>query len=358
MVLDIIPARLQNQCLSETEFNEPSEVVEWFGAIQAQDYAGAKWALSQRLKNRMTDAAIEKAFNEGQILRTHVMRPTWHFITPTEIRWVLELTAPRVRMGLTHMDRQLGQDQAVFKKSNSVLVKALQGGKQLTRSELAPILQKAGLAIEELRLGHILIHAELDGVICSGARKGKQFTYALLDERAPEAKTLERADALAELTRRYFRSHGPAALQDFVWWSGLTTTDARQGIDAVQSEFQSETVDGKTYWFSSSRAGKSVLSKAYLLPNYDEYTVGYKDRSAIFDGAHSDKLSAFRESILTQTILIGGEIAGTWKRTIKKNEVIVEAAPFMTLKKAETQAITSAIEGYGKFLGLPTKIQL
>src|ERR1043166_2366912 len=184
MALDIIRERLQNQCLSETEFEEPAQVVEWFGAIQAQDYAGAKWALSQRLKNRMTDAAIDQVFNEGRILRTHVMRPTWHFVTPTDIRWMLELTAPRVRILLAHMDRQLGQDQTDFKKSNSVLSKALRGGKQLTRSELAPILQRAGLATEELRLGHMLIHAELDGVICSGARKGKQFTYALLEERA------------------------------------------------------------------------------------------------------------------------------------------------------------------------------
>ena len=286
------------------------------------------------------------------------MRPTWHFVTPTDIRWMLELTAPRVRILLAHMDRQLGQDQAVFKKSNSVLSEALRGGKQLTRSELAPILQRAGLATEELRLGHMLIHAELDGVICSGARKGKQFTYALLEERAPEAKTLDRAEALAELTRRYFRSHAPATLQDFVWWSGLTMSNARQGIEAVQSEFEAETVDGKTYWFPVFSSGQKSLSKAYLLPNYDEYTVGYKDRSAIFDGTHIDKLVAFRESILTQTILIGGEIAGTWKRTIKKSEVIVEIAPFTALKKAETQAVITAIEGYGKFLDLPTKVKM
>jgi winged helix DNA-binding protein len=353
MTLDIPRYRLHNQFLSQTDFTEPSQVVECLGAVQSQDYAGAKWALAQRFKDAPTDAEIEKAFNEGKILRTHVLRPTWHFVTPTDIRWMLDLTAPRVKIAMAHMDRQLGLDKSVLKKSNNTLGKALQGNGQLTRSELAPILKKAGVPVDGYHLGQLMGHAELDQIICSGGREGKQFTYALLEERAPQAKSLEREDALVELTKRYFKSHGPATLQDFVWWSGLTTTDARKGMEAVKSEFEQETIADQTYWFSVPTLLKNSASSAYLLPNYDEYTVGYRDRSAIFDRSHIDKLSAFRESILTQVLVINGEVSGTWKRTLKKNEVIVEFAPFTALTNGQNQAVVAAAQRYGKFLQLP-----
>jgi hypothetical protein len=356
MAVDIIRARLHKQFLSQAKYNQPDEIVEWFGAVQSQDYAGAKWALSMRMKDGATDASLEQAFNEGKILRTHVMRPTWHFVTPVDILWMLELTAPRVRAAMAHMDRQLGLDRAIIKKSNATLKRALQGNKQLMRSELAPILEKAGVSVEGYRLGQLMGHAELDGVICSGTRKGKQFTYALLEERAPQAKTLEREDALMELTRRYFRSHGPATLQDFVWWSGLTMTDARKGIEAVSPEFEQEVVGNRNYWFAPYTSLKRHSAGAHLLPSYDEYTVGYRDRSAIFDVSHTGKLSAFRESILTQIILIDGEVLGTWKRTIKKSEVTVELSPFIVLTKAQEQAVTIAALQYGRFLGLPIKL--
>jgi hypothetical protein len=353
MALDIPRYRLHNQFLAQTDITEPAEVVKRLGAVQSQDYAGAKWALAQRLKDAPTDAAIEKAFNEGKILRTHVMRPTWHFVAPTDIRWMLDLTAPRVKIAMAHMDRQLGLDKSILKKSNTTLRKALQGNGQLTRSELAPILKKAGVPVDGYHLGQLMGHAELDQVVCSGGRKGKQFTYALLEERALQAKTLEREAALVKLTKRYFKSHGPATLQDFVWWSGLTTRDARKGMEAVKSEFEQETIAGQIYWFSAPTLTESSSSFAYLLPNYDEYTVGYRDRSAIFDRSHIDKLSAFRESILTQVMVINGKVSGTWKRTLKKNEVIIEFASFTALTKEENQAVVAAAQQYGKFLELP-----
>ncbi|HSL43751.1 MAG TPA: winged helix DNA-binding domain-containing protein [Anaerolineales bacterium] len=355
MTLEVIRLRLHNQLLSQSNYSQPAEVVEWLGPVQSQDYAGAKWALAQRLEDPTTDAAIEKAFNEGKILRTHMMRPTWHFVTPTDICWMLELTAPRVRVAMAHMDRQLGLDRAIIKRSNATLKKALQGNQQLMRSELGPILEKAGVSVEGYRLGQLMGHAELDGVICSGARKGKQFTYALLEERAPHARKLQRDEALAELTRRYFRSHGPATLQDFVWWSGLTMTDARKGLEAVNSEFEQEVVDDRTYWFAASTSGKRRSARAHLLSSYDEYTVGYRDRSAIFDVSHTGKLSAFRESVLTQVILIDGEISGTWKRTIRKSKVTVELAPFTELTSAHNQAVLAAAHRYGTFLDLPVE---
>jgi hypothetical protein len=349
---DMIRFRLRNQLLSRSGFSRPEDVVAWLGAVQSQDYAGAKWALSQRLKEAMTDAELDSAFNAGAILRTHVMRPTWHFVSPTDIRWMRELTAPRVRAALAPMDRQLGMDKSIFRQAKSVLSKALQGNRQLTRAELAPILNEAGVPVDGLRLGHLLMHAELDGIICSGARKGKQFTYALLEDRAPQAKTLDRDQALVELTRRYFRSHGPATARDFVWWSGLTMTDVRRGIEAIGSEFKHETVGDRTYWLPKSRPVSQPSSRAYLLPSYDEYTVGYTDRSAIYDGANTDKLGS-RESILTQTILIDGRIAGTWKRTLKKSEVVIDLAPFTMLDQAQSRAVVAAARKYGRFIGLP-----
>ena len=352
MTLDITQQRLHNQLLSQTKFTQPSQVVAWLGAVQSQDYAGAKWAVAQRTKG-LTDAAIEGAFAEGEILRTHVLRPTWHFVTPIDIRWMLALTAPRVRAAMAYMNSQLGLDTAIFKKSNTVLTKALQANKQLTRSELEIILQKAGIPVDGLRLGHLMARAELDGVICSGARRGKQFTYALLDERAPQAKTLEHDEALAELTRRYFTSHGPATLQDFVWWSGLTTTEARKGIESVKSQFDQEVVNGQTYWFVATGSIRQPSPTIHLLPDYDEYMVGYTDRATIFDNSHTDKLDA-RGSILAQySIMINGQVAGTWKRTIKKNEVVIELVPFIMPTDDQNQAIIAATQQYGKFLGLP-----
>src|SRR6266568_4837740 len=243
--LNIAHQRLHNQFIAQQAFEKADDVVRWLGAVQAQDYAAAKWALGLRMQNS-TDDLIEQAFTDGTILRTHVMRPTWHFVLPADIRWMLALTAPRVLATIAYYDRTLELDDAVFSQSNAVLAKALQGGKQLTRAELFSELQQAGIATDNLqRIGHILMHAELDGIICSGARRGKQFSYALLDERAPQARTLDCEEALAEFARRYFTSRGPATLQDFVWWSGLTVADARAGLEMVKPQLVHAVVDGQ-----------------------------------------------------------------------------------------------------------------
>nr|MDQ6908888.1 winged helix DNA-binding domain-containing protein [Chloroflexota bacterium] len=233
--LDIAHVRLHNHHIAGTKLAAPDAVVRWLGAVQSQDYAGAKWAVGQRMHDT-TDAALDQAFADGAILRTHVMRPTWHFVAPADIRWLLALTAPRVNATNAYHYRKHGLNDATFARSNAALTNALRGGAQRTRTELASVLQQAGIATNDLRLGLIMMRAELDGVVCSGARRGKQFTYALLDERAPPAETLARDEALAELTRRYMTSHGPATVQDFVWWSGLTMTDAKAGLEMVKPQ--------------------------------------------------------------------------------------------------------------------------
>ncbi|MGH9883745.1 MAG: winged helix DNA-binding domain-containing protein, partial [Pyrinomonadaceae bacterium] len=281
--LDIASQRLRNQRLSSPHFKKPADVVKWLGAVQAQDYYGAKWALGQRMREA-TDEAIEQAFTEGTILRTHVMRPTWHFVAPADIRWMLKLTAPRVNATISSYYRKHELDQAVFRRTNKALANALKGGNHLTRDVLRKVVQQAGISTKGLRLVFMLARAELDGVICSGARRGKQFTYALLEERVPKTQALARDEALAELTLRYFTSHGPATVQDFAWWSGLTATDARAGLDMVQRHLFEEVIEGKPYWLSASMPTVKRASRvAHLLPTYDEYLIAYRDRTAALD---------------------------------------------------------------------------
>jgi hypothetical protein len=350
MALDIVRYRLHNQFLSHTDFTEPNQVVECLGAIQAQDYGGGKWALGLRMKGA-TDTALDRAFDEGKILRTHILRPTWHFVTPQDIRWMLMLSAPRVHTVNGFMYRQQGLDREVIQKSYKVLENVLQGNKQLTRTELGSAFEKAGIKnAAGIRLTYFMMSAELDGIICSGARKGKQFTYSLLEERGPNVKALSRDEALAELTRRYFATRGPATLHDFTWWSGLTMTEAKEGIESVKSQFVSEEIDGKTYWFDGSVSPVQVKSPtAHLLPNYDEYFIGFKDRSAIGEVVRQAGVKG-DDAFQAHVISLDGQLVGGWKRTLRKDAVQVECTLVVELTKAQERAVEEAVSRYGKFL--------
>ncbi len=351
--LDIACRRLHNQHISRRTLETPQALVEWLGAVQAQDFAAAKWALGLRLQG-VTDDDIEQAFTSGAILRTHIMRPTWHFVSPADIRWLLDLTAPRVNQAIAYYNRKLELDEALFRSTNAVLANALQGGKQLTRDELASALRQAGIVTEgEQRVTQIMMRAELDGVICSGARRGKQFTYALLAERAPRARVLARDEALAELTKRYFTSHGPATAQDFAWWSGLTAADVRAGLALAASHLLQETIDDQTYWSSPSVSPTGNVSQAaYLLPTYDEYTVGYTDRSASFDASHANKLDQ-RSGLLANAMVLNGQVVGTWRRTLKKNTVVISATSFIPLSSSESRLFAVSANRYAEFLRMP-----
>ena len=356
MTLDITAYRLYNQRLSTPNFQTPNAVVEWLGAIQAQDYAGAKWAIAQRMTDA-TDSALDQAFADGSILRTHLLRPTWHFVTPKDIRWMLALTAPRVHAASAFMYRKEGLDKAIIKKSYAVLEKTLRGNKQLTRAELGSAFEKRGIIAKGQRLSYFMMSAELDGIICSGARRGKQFTYALLEERAPQVKALSRAEALTTLISRYFSTRGPATLQDFTMWSGLTMADAKNGIDMVKPQFMNEEINGQTYWFPDSSAPEKIKSPtAYLLPNYDEYFIGFRDRSAIGEVAKRVGIKEDDPALIAHILILDGQIVGGWRRILKKDAVLVETSLITKLTKAEEQAIANAAERFGKFLGLPVSL--
>jgi len=349
----IATLRLHNQRLiGESSFKKPAEVVQWLVAAQAQDYYGAKWGLGQRMRGA-SDDAIEQAFTTGQILRTHVMRPTWHFVTPNDIRWLLKLTAPRVNAINGHPYRKFELDASVFKKTNNALIRALRDGKHLTRKELRDVISRARVDPgDSIRLGYILIRAELDGVICSGPRRGKQFTYALLEERAPKGPDLSRDEGLAELTARYFKSRGPATIRDFVWWSGLTSKDAKRGLEIVSDDLTQETIAGQTYWYSPSRRLPTPgLKRAYLLSPYDEYFIAYKDRSVTLNTQFTQQ-ETIAKLIFDSVLVIGMRLVGSWKREFKNSSVIIQLKPFVPLTKAQQQLIKTAADRYGEFLGL------
>ncbi len=357
-ILNIISSRLHNQRIAGPAFKSPAEVVGWLGAVQAQDYAAAKWALGLRMK-ASPDTAIDRALADGIIIRTHVMRPTWHFVTPADIRWMLELTAPRIKAAMAYNFRRLGLDASIFRRSSSVLVKALQGDKQLTRLELVAILKQHGIKTDNLGFLHILLRAEIDAIICSGGRRGKQFTYALFDERVPQASRLKRDEALAGLTLRYFTSHGPATIQDFAWWSGLTAADAKSGLELVRSRVKNEVVEGVTYWYAESTPPVREFPRtAYLLPAFDEFMVGYADRSAMIEPHHAEKLEDWGVYLLNPAVVIKGKMVGTWKRTIMKDSVVVEPRLLTSLNKTQTLALTAVAQRYARFLGLPLQLSL
>lgn len=353
---EIIKLRFFNQQLAETKFTKPRELVSWMGAMQAQDYGMAKWAIGLRLSGS-DDSFLEKAFNEGEILRIHVLRPTWHFVTPQDIRWMLDLTAPRILSSLAHNDRHLSLDKKVLKKSNDTLAKALEGGKQLTRDEVRSVLQKAKIDTSELRFIHLLEHAELDRVICSGARKGTQFTYALFDERA-SAKTMGREEALAELTKRFFSSRGPATIHDFAWWSGLSISDARKGIEMVKKKFKRENIEGKEYFFRVPASFKDETSRTgILLPNYDEYVISYKDRTESIDKKYLAVILKERNAVFTNAILINRKIEGIWQRSLKNNSVVIKTKMFSKLSKAKERLVARSAQDYGAFLNKPLHME-
>jgi len=354
--IDIAQLRLRNQRLTGPAFGTAAEVVDWLVAVQAQDYAGAKWALSLRMQ-AATDSSLDKAFADRSILRTHVMRPTWHFVTPADIRWMLALTAPRVYAVSAYMIRRVGLDAATIKRSLDVIAGALQGGVQLTRDELRDRLQGSGIAVDNgTRLAYIMMCAELEGLICSGARRGRQFTYALLEERAPGARTLPRDQALAELAQRYFLSRGPATVYDFAKWSGLAVSDARQGLENVKTLLQEAVVDGQTYWLPDLEQEKSGHHPtAHLLSICDEYISSYKDRSAIGEAEFGPALIAMGNA-LSYIIVLDGQIAGTWRRTLKNTRAIVETKLFSRLTASEKQAVAAAFKRYGEFLEMPVVV--
>jgi hypothetical protein len=351
-MMDIATRRLHNQRLSRTGFKTPEQVVAWLGGMQAQDFPGVRWSIGLRLL-QATDADIERAIDAGKIIRTWPMRGTLHIVAAADVRWILSLTSPKNIAGSLRRREALELDDKTLARSREVFVSTLQGGKQKTRDEMYAALQSAGISTEGQRGYHILWNAALHGLICFAATTNKEQTFALLDEWVAPTKEKTRDEALAELALRYFTSRGPVTLQDFIWWSGLSAGEARAGFEAIKSNLVQETVNKQIYWMPPEIGVPKDQASAFALPGFDEYLLGYKDRSAVLDSAHAEKVCPGGNGVFASTIVINGRVVGTWKRTIKKTSVEIIAKPFATLRKIERDAFDDAAERYAAFMSLP-----
>jgi hypothetical protein len=353
---DIAHCRLINQQIAGAKCGGPSEIVALLGAVQAQDYPGALWAIGLRSANS-TETEIEQAIGARAIIRTWPMRGTLHFVAPVDVGWMLELLTPPVIAASRRRQQQLELDDKTLARCRALFAKALQGGRQLTRDAMYSLLEDARISTGSQRGYHILWRLAQEGIICFAAREGKQPTFALLDEWVKPAKKLKRDEALAELTKRYFIGHGPATLQDFAWWSGLKISEAKAGLEMVASFLRKETDDTKAYWTSPEpTVSPADVPIACLLPGFDEYMLGYTDRSAVLDPQHAQKLIPDNNGRFLGTMILNGRVVGTWKRMLGKKAVVLTMEPFTPLRKAEKQAFAVAAERYGEFIGRPIKL--
>jgi len=340
--------RLFNQQLISPQFNDVKSLVKYLGAIQAQDYNMAKWALGLRLPGS-TDIAIEYAINAAEIIRTHILRPTWHFVAADDVRWMMELTAAHIKTAMKSSNRQLGLDEDIFKRSNEIIRKALTGQNYLTRIELCEIMNKSGINTSDLRSSHLMFRAELDLIVCNGPIRNKQSTYALMDDRVPETKKLSREEALAKLATRYFKSHGPATLADFSWWSGLSLTSAKSALNLIQSDVLNEVIDGSIYWFFDTGIAPADVKSLDLLPAYDEFLISYKNRGASLQPGYAKDVMT-NNGIFKPVILFNGEVVGIWKRLIKKDSVVVEPLFFKPVTPLQKKELLLNLKLYSSFL--------
>jgi hypothetical protein len=356
MTLRELPAaRLRQQQIVAPGCRGVGELVARLGAVQAQDYAGALWALGLRLPGT-TEVEIERAIAQREVVRTWPMRGTLHFVAAADVRWMLALLTPRVVAGAATRRAQLELDDRVFAKCRRVFAKALRGGGCETREALLALLEKERVSTGSQRGYHILWMLSQEGTLCFGPRAGKQHTFVLLEEWLPAIAALEREAALAALARRYFIGHGPATVADFAWWSGLKISEARAALDSASKGLVREKVEGVDYWLAPDFTPSAGATGVQLLPGFDEYLLGYKDRAAVLAPEHAAKIVPGANGMFLPTILSEGRVVGTWKRIAKRKGIVVTPSPFGALKKREVGALRKAAEGYGKFMGLPAEV--
>ena len=347
--------RFHHQHVTGTPLGAPEDVVSLLGAVQSQDYSGAKWALGMRASGS-TDRAIDEAFSAGRFLRTHILRPTWHFVAPADIRWMLRLTAPHVQKLNAYRYRQLGLDPRTLGRASTLIAKTLEGGRQLTRREIGAMLEHAGISTEGQRLAYIAMNAELEGLVCSGALKGRQHTYALLDERVPPAPAVDREEALLELTRRFLAGHAPAMLKHYAWWSGLPAADAKAGLEMARPSLAVELDEDGGEWFGVRRSGRMATGlSAHLVPEYDEALTGSRDLG--IPGLPRGAGTKMWKDAMARPIIIGGHWAGTWRRTLTGHSVLLETIHRARLTAPQSKALDDGVKRYERFLGVPVALR-
>lgn len=359
--------RLVSQHVDNTRFTTVKELVSWMGAMQAQDFASARWAIGVRLPGIKEDH-VNDAINNGEIIRTHLMRPTWHLVTAEDYPLILQLTAPAIKTSLKSRRKQLELDNPFFKKTNPALRRFLSNNNHLTREELMQLLSAEIKDIDSSRMNHILLEAELDGLICSGKVKKGQHSFALATERLTDSGSIynsgfNREEAMSMLAGKYFKSHGPATVADFNWWSGLSMTDCRKALESVRHELVEEEIDGKKYWLKaiSGEAGSGINTKnsnalshdneLKLLPAFDEFIISYRDRSAVMTFEDHTK-AVSNNGVFRPVIVYDGQVIGIWAKTIKKGKLIVTPKWFISPGSKTEKMFKEAGEKYAAFLGV------
>jgi len=342
--------RLRSQRLTSAPLRTPADAVAWLGAMQSQEYAVAKWSIGLRSRNAV-DADVELAYADGEILRTHVLRPTWHFVAREDIRWMLDLTAPRIHAQLAGRRRQLELDAGLVTKATRVVTRALENGTHRTRAQLQQILEAERIELKNERLGHVMMLLELDGLVCSGRPAGRQHTHALLHEHAPNAQTRDRDDALAELARRYLQGHGPASEKDLARWATLTLSDVRRALDILGKDVECLSANGKS-WYRIRPTPRSSPNapRAMLLQIYDEYVGGYGETRHVvdpFDVMHQNP--AFRVSFM-HVVVLDGHVIGHWRPAAKKAGGSVELQLARRLDRRDRDEVEAAVARYRAFV--------
>ncbi|HAU07771.1 MAG: hypothetical protein UW46_C0004G0065 [Candidatus Yanofskybacteria bacterium GW2011_GWF1_44_227] len=349
---DIAMLRMYNQRIVGDKFNRPEEVVRHLGAIQAQDYQSALWAIGLRMK-KADKADVERALAEGKIVRTWPMRGTLHFVATEDAHWMMDLLVSKnIRAAALRGDKRFGLNDNVINQCKRVIQKALRGGKSLSRPELYQVLERQDIDTKNSRGLHILGRLALEKVICFGPRKDKQQVFVLFDEWISESKKLSRDESLAKLAIRYFTGHGPAQIKDLAWWSGLSIKDIGVGIELAGPELVKEVADGKTYWMAPKQSRVVKSNTAYLLPAFDEFLVAYRDRSASLEAIHAKHINPGANGMLSPVIVINGQVLGTWKRITKRGMIDIELKPFAQLATDQMKSIDKEKEAYLKFLNL------
>ena len=348
-IVDIPYLRLYNQQIIGSKFRTPKEIVSWMGAIQAQDFGMSKWAVGVRL-NGATEQTVASAIDNGDIIRTHLMRPTWHLTVAEDVYWMLELTTPQIKGVMKFRDKVLELDPTVYEKTNFIIANALQGGKHLSREELSGEFQMANIPTDYNKVSHYLMRAEIDELVCSGRTINNKSTFALLSERVPQVQRFSREESASKLALSYFLSHGPATLQDFIWWSGLPISLSRHALESIKSKLVSEKIENQTFWFSDSLSIPAPdKNTVFLLPAYDEFTISYRDRTASLTlDMHRKAISS--NGIFRPIIVINGEVGGLWRKTTQKDNIRLEINLFQPVGNSIKEQIEEAVAQYGSYL--------
>lgn len=349
MNIDLVQQRLAAQRITAPG-KSAAEVVSWMGAMQAQDYKSALWAVG--LRAGVGEADVEQAITKRQIIRTWPMRGTLHFVAAEDARWLVGLLAPRIIAKFRKRQEELRIDDVVYARARDLFVKALQGGKVLTRPQMMQVLDDGGISPDGQRGYHLLSIAAEDLVICFGPRQDKQQTFVLFDEWVPDSKALAHDEAMAQLAMRYFTSHGPATVYDFVAWTSLTITEAKQAIASIQGKLTSEELDGQTYWFVSRPTPK--VPEVLLLPAFDEMLVGYKDKSALLT-TEQKRISILKNGIISPLVVVNGKAVGTWRRSFKASTVDVAFVPFDG-ERIDATMLGPELEKFGQFAGRKVRV--